>query len=131
MTSQREKNRALARDFYTTAFIENRHKEACDLYVGDTYIQHNPFVPDGVDGFLKFFEDWEPNTRADYEQKILRIIADEELVAVHATIKSSADDLGTVLVDIFRVENDKIVEHWDVYMPIPDPATIPHNNGVL
>lgn len=129
MVSQREKNRKLVQDFYTMAFLENRHAEACERYVGEPYIQHNPFVPDGVEGFLKFFEDWEPNKRPDFEQKIHRIVADEELVALHATIKHGAGAQGSQLVDIFRIEDDRIVEHWDVYMAIPDPAGIPHDNG--
>jgi predicted SnoaL-like aldol condensation-catalyzing enzyme len=129
--SHRERNRQVVRDFYVLAFEQKRPTEAADRYFGDRYIQHNPFVADGIDGFKAFFENSTQRRNDDYQQRILRIVADEELVAVHATIHRSADDRGIVLVDIFRLEDGKIVEHWDVYKDIPDPAGIPHENGVL
>jgi len=130
MSSRREANRRLVTDFYTTAFIEGRHAEACARYVGERYIQHNPFVPDGVDGFLRFFEAEAAEERPDYRQRILRVIADEDYAAVHATIHERADDPGTVLVDLFRIEDGRIVEHWDAYRPLSaEPERIPHGNG--
>ena len=129
--SQRERNRQVVREFYELAFERKRPVEAAQRFFGDRYIQHNPFVADGIEGFTAFFEGSAERRRDDYRQRILRVIADEELVAVHATIHRSVDDRGIVLVDIFRLEDGKIVEHWDVYKDIPDPAGIPHDNGVL
>ncbi|MGH9044340.1 MAG: nuclear transport factor 2 family protein [Acidimicrobiales bacterium] len=124
-----DKNKRLVTEFYETAFVQQRQVEAADRYFGDRYIQHNPFVSDGADGFKRFFTETMPSS-PDVKYKILRVIAGDDLVAVHATI-NRGEGPGTVLVDMFRVENDKIVEHWDVYMPIPDPAAIPHNNGIF
>jgi len=48
-----------------------------------------------------------------------RIIAEGDLVAVHSHIKPNPSDLGRVVVDIFRVEDGKLVEHWDVIQSVP------------
>lgn len=131
MTSKREKNRKLVEDFYRMAFQENRHEEAIRTYAGPKYVQHNPFVPDGAEGFVTFFAEWQENKSPHFRQDILRVVADEEYVAVHAHMQFGPDKPSTVLVDIFRIEDDRIVEHWDVYREVPDPATVPHSNGVL
>ncbi|MFF0572571.1 nuclear transport factor 2 family protein [Streptosporangium saharense] len=129
--SKAERNRAIVTEFYDLCFVQKRYAEAADRYFGDRYIQHNEFVADGIEGFKNEFVNSERRRSPDYVQRPLRIIADEELVAIHETIHAGPDDRGVVLVDIFRLEDGKIVEHWDVFMPIPDPATVPHDNGVL
>lgn len=126
----RDRNRRIVTDFYTKAFVQLDHEGAVRDHLAADYIQHNPFVPDGVDGFLDFFAKFDAQREAGSEQRILRVIADEDLVAVHATMHSSQGD--AVLVDIFHVTPDgKIDEHWDVFKELADPATIPHSNGEI
>ncbi len=48
-----------------------------------------------------------------------RIIAESDLVSVHSFLKPNSSDLGRAVVDIFRVEDGKLVEHWDVMQPVP------------
>jgi len=129
VTARSEVNRKLVLDFCSLAFVEGRHREAAERFLGERYIQHNPFVADGVEGFVQFFESWEANKRPDFRHRILRVIADEDYVAVHATIHEGDGHAGSVLCDIFRIEDDRIVEHWDAFKPLADPATIPHGNG--
>ncbi|MEV4096068.1 nuclear transport factor 2 family protein [Streptosporangium saharense] len=126
-----ELNRRVVQEFYDLAFVRKRYAEAADAYFGDRYIQHNAFVADGIDAFKEHFGTSQAHLSPDYVQRPLRFIADEDLVAVHVWLRRHAEDSGIVLVDIFRLENGKIVEHWDVGMPIPDEDTIPHRNGVL
>ena len=116
-----EGNKKIVRDFYELAF--NRHKptEAAKKYIGDTYIQHNPHVPDGAAAFFSYFEGFfkqHPQSRVD----IKRVLADGDLVVLHLHSVTDAKDRGRAIVDIFRVENGKIVEHWDVAQDVPAQA---------
>lgn len=113
-----DRNKQIVRDFYELAF--NRHKptEAAKKYIGDKYIQHNPHVPDGAAPFYDYFEGFfkaHPQSRVE----IKRVLADGDLVVLHLHSITDAKDRGRAIVDIFRVENGKIVEHWDVTQDVP------------
>ena len=113
-----ENNKKIVRDFYELAF--NRHKptEAAKKYIGDKYIQHNPYVPDGAAAFYGYFEGFfkeHPQSRVE----IKRVLGDGDLVVLHLHSITDAKDRGRAIVDIFRVDNGKIVEHWDVTQDVP------------
>lgn len=115
-----EANRALVIEFYDQFF--NRHQvEQAARVVADDYKQHNPDVPDGkapfVDYFTGYFED-NPQSRA----RIVRSATDGNLVYLHVHSTTGPQDLGQAVVDIFRVENGIIVEHWDVIQEVPAKA---------
>ncbi len=99
-------------DFYKTAF-EGNPKLAVELYVGKQYIQHNPLVEDGKDGFIAYFE----KMQQEYPDKsvtFLRAIEEENLVALHThQIWGYPDNKEYITMDFFRFEEGKIVEHWD------------------
>lgn len=89
--------------------------------MGDKYIQHNPFVSDGKKPFIDFFVGFykkHPAAKTD----IKRIIAEGDLVVIHTHSKIDESDRGRAVMDIFRVANGKIVEHWDVSQSIPDKS---------
>ncbi|MBI4387067.1 MAG: nuclear transport factor 2 family protein [Elusimicrobia bacterium] len=54
--------------------------------------------------------------------EIKRMIADGDLVAVHVFSRRNQADRGNAVVDIFRLEKGKIVEHWDVAQSIPEKS---------
>ncbi len=84
-------------------------------------IQHNPTAPDGAEGLMglvKFLKEKDPQRSSS----IKRVMADGDLVMVHVHSKPTPDDRGTAIVDIFRLENGKIVEHWDVMQAVPETA---------
>ena len=91
-------------------FIE-RDVEAIDTYFSADYMQHNPMFPNGT-GTLKGFAS---NMPEGAEYQIGNVIADEEsgLVAVHFR-GVGLGPKAMIGVDIFRVEDGKIVQHWDV-----------------
>ncbi|WP_224008590.1 nuclear transport factor 2 family protein [Aureimonas sp. SA4125] len=122
-------NKKIVVDFYTMAFRDHKPKEAADTYIGDVYIQHNPQVPNGPEPFYGFFEGYfKENPTASNEIK--RVIAEGDLVVLHSHSRISPDVPGNAIVDIFRVHNGKIVEHWDVMQAVPaEPA--PNGNTMF
>ncbi len=118
--AQEEANRKLVIEFYDTVF--NRHEvDKGAAVVADDYRQHNPYVPDGkkpfVDYFKGFFKD-NPQSRA----RIVRSATDRDLVYLHIHSMEKEGDRGSAIVDIFRVTDGKITEHWDVIQPVPETA---------
>ncbi len=119
-----EKNKANAIAFYKTAY-EGNPKKAVDLYVGSEYIQHNPEVEDGLDGFVAYFE----RMRKEYPVKsieFVRCIAENDLVALH-THQTWPENDEYVTMDFFRFdEHGKICEHWDAIQQIPKESANPN-----
>ena len=116
-----ERNKEVVVAFYKKAHFDGDVDGAIALYVGDTYIQHTPAAEDGVEGlrnyinlFLKKF----PHAKGD----IRRVLADGDIVAVHAHWTGLISKNGDVGIDVFRVKDGKLVEHWDVIQSIPDAS---------
>jgi predicted SnoaL-like aldol condensation-catalyzing enzyme len=107
--------------FYKMVFYDHKVPDAFKTHVGASYRQHNPLVPDGIEPSVAFLSKrFETNPQAINEIK--RVIADGDLVAVHVHSRLNDADRGRAIVDIFRVESGKIVEHWDVIQPVPENA---------
>jgi len=112
-------------EFYDLAFNQSKPREAVERYVGDTYKEHSPDVPDGKDGLVWHFEDIarkNPGKRL----AIKRAIAEGNHVVVHRWTKwpSMLGDSEFMAIDIFRLDDGgKIVEHWDVQQRIPRSST--------
>ena len=116
-----ETNKRTVVEYYELAFNEHKPEEAVERYVGSEYIQHNPQAPDGPEAFIAFV-----NAFPEISVDIRRVIAEGDLVVTHGVVKYTADDRGTVAVDIFRLEDGKVVEHWDVLQPWPEESANPH-----
>ena len=113
--------------FYKMTFYDHKVAEAFKAHVGATYKQHNPLVPDGIEPSVAFLSKrFDTNPQAINEIK--RVIADGDLVTVHVHSRLNDGDRGRAIVDIVRVENGKIVEHWDVIQPVPENA---QNNNTM
>lgn len=112
-----EENKKNAVAFYKMAYEGNPQK-AIELYVGNKYIQHNPDVADGLNGFVSYFErmqDEYPNKSIEF----VRCIAEGNLVALH-THQIWPDNDQYVTMDFFRFDDQgKICEHWDAIQQIP------------
>ena len=93
-------------------------------YIGDRYIQHNPTAQDGIEGFtafLTFLKTSFPNSHSE----VLQAWANDDYVILHVR-SSRPEPRGRAIVDIFRLENGKIVEHWDVGQEIPEKPANPN-----
>ncbi|SEO51449.1 Predicted SnoaL-like aldol condensation-catalyzing enzyme [Nitrosospira multiformis] len=115
-----EANRKLVVKFYNLNFNEHKVEEAVKV-MADNYIQHNPKVPDGKAAFVSFFTGFFPKN-PEAKSRIIRSAADGDLVWLHVHATNGANDRGQAIIDIFRVKNGKIVEHWDVIQAVPETA---------
>lgn len=119
--STTEQNKKIVTKFYEGVFIKHQVKAFSDQYIGDRYIQHNPHVPDGKAPFVNYFTGYfKENPQA--KSIIKRAVAEGDLVFLHVHSKQNEQDRGVAIVDIFKVENGKIVEHWDVQQNVPEPS---------
>lgn len=119
---QLESNKKMVAEFYQELFGD-KNIEAIHKYIGDKYIQHNPAIQDGKEALLQALKVWfkdAPKEKVD----IRRIAADGDLVFLH--IKAKAGTRNRAIVDIFRIENGKIVEHWDVIQDVPEKSANDH-----
>ncbi len=116
-----EDNIKIVKDFYEMAFNQHKPTEAAMKYFGKKYIQHNPQVPNGAKAFYSYFEGFFGD-HPQYYCSIKRTFANDDLVALHMHCRIDEKDLGQAVLDIFRVENGKIVEHWDVIQNVPEKS---------
>ena len=120
-----ENNRKLVLSFYNRFF--NQHDITAAEVITDSYKQHNPYVPDGKAPFVDYFTEYfneNPQSRA----KIIRSATDGDLVYLHVHSTNGPGDHGQAVIDIFRVKNGKITEHWDVIQDIPEGSA---NNNTM
>lgn len=118
--AQQERNRELVVKFYDGVF--NQHQVEKNVVVlADDYRQHNPMVANGKKPFVDFFTGYFQANPASHA-RIVRSAANDDLVWLHIHSTNGARDPGRAIVDIFRVKDGKIVEHWDVIQPVPDKS---------
>jgi predicted SnoaL-like aldol condensation-catalyzing enzyme len=125
--TQIEKNKATVVAFYNKA-LNDKDAEAAIALMGPTYTQHNAIIPDGKEGFRQFFAAFKqkyPQSRSS----IVRVFADGDYVILHVHLVREPGTRGEAVMDIFRLDKGKIVEHWDVLQPIPE--NLPHSNTMF
>ncbi len=119
-----EENKSNAIAFYKMAY-EGQPKRAIETYVGNEYIQHNPDVADGFEGFINYFD----RMQSEYPEKsieFVRCIGESDLVALHTHQIWPGND-QYVTMDFFRFDDHgKIVEHWDSIQQIPKESANPN-----
>jgi len=124
---QMEENKKIVAAFYDAA-LNQKDFDAAAKFLGSRYTQHNPVAADGPEGFkafIAFLKDKFPNNRSE----IKRIFTDGDYVIVHVHAVREPGTRGNAIIDIFKLENGKVVEHWDVIQPIPEKAA--NNNGMF
>ena len=109
--ADKEKNIALVKRFYEEVF--NTHDVSkLDLFMRDDYMQHNATVGDGKEGFIKFTEFF---FTLDPVMEIVKIFAnDNDEVAVFFKCTCRANGMVNKVVDIYRLQDGLLAEHWDV-----------------
>jgi predicted SnoaL-like aldol condensation-catalyzing enzyme len=107
---------------FIEAFVEIFYKQkkvrkAFEVFVAEDYIQHNPTIGNGREAAIEMLEPKFSNPEASFDIK--RILIDGNMAVIHLNGKLSNNTLGVAVVDIYRIENEKIVEHWDVLQAVP------------
>src|SRR5258707_1432487 len=113
---------------FEEAALNQKDFDAASKYLGPRYTQHNPNAadgPEGLKGYITFLMDKFPNNRSE----IKHIFADGDYVIVHDHAVRELGTRGFAIVNIYKLENGKVVEHLDVIQPIPEKAA--NNNGMF
>lgn len=122
-----EANRRAVLAFYDKG-LNQKDADAALQYVGSRYVQHNPTAPDGPEGFrqfVKFLREKYPQSRSE----IKRSFVDGDYVILHVHSVREPGTPGSAIVDIFRLEGGRIVEHWDVVQPVAEKPA--NGNGMF
>ncbi|WP_441244893.1 nuclear transport factor 2 family protein [Tardiphaga sp. 768_D3_N2_1] len=126
-TSTQDANKKVVVEFYEKG-LNQKDFEAASKYFGQRYVQHNPNAADGIEGFkafLGFLREKFPESHSEIKQ----VFADGDYVILHVHAVREKGTRGNAIVDIFKLENGKIVEHWDAVQPIPEKSA--NSNGMF
>jgi predicted SnoaL-like aldol condensation-catalyzing enzyme len=121
-------HKELVRSFYRDV-VRDRKIELIDQYIHENYIQHSPDMKDGIAGlkeaiaYLKQL----PKPDKNAPSPIKMVLAEDDMVVVQLDIDFGGKRIA--VVDIFRVVDGKIAEHWDVRQEVPE--SMPHHNGMM
>ncbi len=124
---RQEENKKIVSEFYDKA-INQKDFEAASKYLGPVYIQHNQNAADGhegLKGFIRQLRDKFP----DAHSEIKRVFADGDYVILQVHAVRVPCTRGVAIVDIFRLSDGKIVEHWDVHEDILEKSA--NTNGMF
>lgn len=115
--SRTTRNRAAFLDFVKLYYDEMKLREAFERYVHIDYMQHNPAVVDGREAAIAHLEGL--LARPTVSMDVRRILVDGDYAVAHLIGRQGPDDPGHALMNIFRLEDGIIMEHWDVAQAIP------------
>lgn len=118
--------REVATNFVQEFYLEGETRAAFMNWVSPDYIQHNPFAVSGREAAIRFLED----ARKAHPQRtarIHRVIASDDLVLFHIESHDTPGDRGAAVIDIFRVKDCKVIEHWGVHQPVPESTVNGHD----
>lgn len=119
-----EANRAIVSRFVDLFYRQKQVRAAFEAYVTEDYIQHNPEIADGREAAILVLEPM--FSKPTFMIEVKRIIVDGDIAVVHLFARSAAGERGGSVMDMFRLKNGKIVEHWDVLQSVPEKSANPH-----
>ncbi|MFC4507709.1 MULTISPECIES: nuclear transport factor 2 family protein [Streptomyces] len=110
------------------AAFEGGDTAVIDRHVRPDYIQHNPLAPDGPEAMKAFGAAWKQQfPDATYEEK--RVVSEGDLVLLHSHGALIPGTPGLSVFDIFRFQDGRIAEHWDILQEVP--ATTANGNDMF
>lgn len=127
MGSDTETNKKVVLEFYDL-IINRKDFAAAEPYIGSYYRQHNPLVAEGPEGLAAFI-DWLKAEYPEAHSEVKRVFADGDHVILHVHSMRPPHPRGRAIIEIFRLEEGKIVEHWDTIQEIPESSANP--NGMF
>jgi len=124
-SAEEEARRQFVLEMYRNVLIA-MDSSAVDRYIAPDYIQHSGLAEPGTAG-LKAWLDHVKVESPDARQEIKRSFVDGDHVITHQHVVRWAGDRGVAVIDIFRIENGLIKEHWDVIQDVPEHPTNPNS----
>jgi len=121
--SREEQNKIIVRDSFEAVFNQ-RDLSAFEKYWSPGYIQHSAHIPPGRAGLKMLVENLPAEVR--YDSSIM--MAEGDFVMVHGRYSGIPGSPDWIVVDIVRIEDAKLAEHWDV---IQDEATLESSKSGL
>lgn len=116
MTSSARTNRELFHEVAQALFIDQDVDRFAEFVSDETYIQHNPAIPDGKDAALAFLRP--VMEHKDPSALVRHVLVDGDIGVIHAQVRA-LDGLSQMnIIDMFRISDGKLVEHWDVMAPV-------------
>jgi predicted SnoaL-like aldol condensation-catalyzing enzyme len=126
LSENTEKNKSIVRQYYETVHISGDHSKILQYFSGDYCVRHEPGVRDGVGAFIHDLGILMQHRSID-EVKLL--LGERDFVFIAAT--GTVEGEPCVYIDLYRVEDEKIVEHWGFPEKIPPEEETKNNNGML
>jgi predicted SnoaL-like aldol condensation-catalyzing enzyme len=108
-------NKELVLQAFETLFNKRDYK-AAEQYWSSTYIQHSAHIPPGRDGLFNLIRNMPASLRYEPEQ----IVAESDYVLVHGRFSGIGTPRNWIVVDVVRMADGMLAEHWDV---VEDEAT--------
>ena len=124
-TPQEEANLRLVLDMFEHV-LNPMDSSAVDRFISPDYIQHNQSVEPGV-ASLKAFLDMIKRQTPEAVHDVKRAFVDGDHVTVHYHVRRWQGDLGWAVIDLFRVEDGLIIEHWDVMQDVIEGGPNPNS----
>ncbi len=103
-------------------------REAFSSYTSPDICHHNPYFRGDAESLMTAMEE----NAAENPDKIFEVkhsVEEGDTVMVHSHVRQNPEDLGAVVVHIFRFQDDRIVEMWDIGQLIPEDS--PNENGIF
>lgn len=125
---QTAKNKALARSIIEDVLMGNNPEKITDYISSDQYDQHNPGIQDGLAGIVAAVEYLTAQDNMFQYTKIHKILGEGNFVLTVS--EGQWNDTNNVFYDLFRFDNGKAVEHWDIIQPIPTEG-LANENGMF
>jgi predicted SnoaL-like aldol condensation-catalyzing enzyme len=122
-----EANKAFVRRFVDDIFVHGRMEKLAGYFDGDSLIQHNPQIGNGLSGLGAALEAMaKAGIKIEFD-RIHTVLGEGNFVLVVAEGRFGGH--ATSFYDLFRVENGKIAEHWDTMEAIPVQSEWKNQNG--
>jgi predicted SnoaL-like aldol condensation-catalyzing enzyme len=119
-------NKELILRFYDSVF-QKKELSSVDRYIGNGFIQHDPRIFDGKDGFRRYCADFFSD---DPSLEILYVLADKDMVCIVSKCTYGNHSVDQ-LFDLYRCADGKIAEHWDCTTRNVENITSVNNNGLF
>ncbi|MEM8893637.1 MAG: nuclear transport factor 2 family protein [Bacteroidota bacterium] len=115
-------NAALCLAFIQNLMNDHNFDYVLKVFANDSYKQHNRGIPDGINGLVEYLKAF-VKRYPEYAYDVKHIYTDGDFVTFHSHVTLKAkhrgnDQKGLNIIDTWRIEDRKIVEHWDSIQPI-------------